>query len=221
MIKYIALTADNRFDLILHAYPNATNCKFQWYVVKDLNDNNPQKLQQQVYESLVLCDETIKKNLKDKWVYCHCITPDDNFNTGCVYLTDDVMEIMRRNSFEKICFYDEDGMIRSDVQYYSYLNKDCTKSSILGLKEFIDEMQESAGQSKNMYFDLMRWSKTQPFWCLFACRHDNYGIVAIGGHYCIGENANLHETMTCLSENMDPTWNISIHNTYFQETDKA
>lgn len=61
------------------------------------------------------------------------------------------------------------------------------------LKEFIDDTL-IIFNTDNIYFNLMRWSKEQPYWCIFIYDTNNF----IGGHYCLDLNANLHEVLNCI-----------------------
>jgi len=87
------------------------------------------------------------------------------------------------------------------------------------LQTFIKEMISFSGEKGDFSFELLRWSELQPYWCVFACKRDVgecltgiKGVTDIGGHYCIGEEANLH---TVLSDLADSGWPVKLHSYFF------
>lgn len=93
-------------------------------------------------------------------------------------------------------------------------------SFIFTLEDFIENVTAGAfEEDKTHYgFVLKRWSKKEPYWCIFACRFGSNGITgiegvqSIGGHYCIDKDANLHEILTTLSAK---EWKVEIQSDYF------
>lgn len=98
---------------------------------------------------------------------------------------------------------------------------------ISNLQEFIKVMMdvsttEKIEENDKFSFDLLRWSETDPDWCVFACSLLPEGskivgggiedVGGIGGKYCIGENENLHSV---LSELADSGWPVKIHSYFF------
>jgi hypothetical protein len=84
-----------------------------------------------------------------------------------------------------------------------------------GLKAFIKEVV-SGVEKGDFRFNLLRWSKEEPYWCVFACECGKTGISAIegiGGHYCIGKEENTHNV---LSELVDSGWKVEIHQDFFR-----
>ena len=87
------------------------------------------------------------------------------------------------------------------------------------LEEFIENIVSSM-EDGDLRFDLLRWSKEEPYWCVFACEHgDNTqtntnikGVTNIGGHYCIGREENLHGVLSLLA---DSGWKVEIHQDYW------
>lgn len=86
------------------------------------------------------------------------------------------------------------------------------------LYEFIRQSTENLNHGNRYVFLLQRWSRTDPFWCLFVCKtkksfvHDkNYSIT---GHYSFAPDANIHDILTVLT---DTGVDIKICNDYFKE----
>lgn len=90
------------------------------------------------------------------------------------------------------------------------------------LQTFIKAMVSDIEDNRNFCFDLLRWSKEEPYWCVFACEHGMEGVsvidgvCAIGGHYCIEKEANLHEVLSILA---DSGWKMKIHQNFFYDAD--
>jgi len=88
------------------------------------------------------------------------------------------------------------------------------------LQTFIKEMISCSGEKGDFSFELLRWSELQPYWCVFACKRGDIGecltgikgVTDIGGHYCIGEEANLHSV---LSELVNSGWKVGIHQCFY------
>mgnify|MGYP003435068433 CR=1 FL=1 len=89
------------------------------------------------------------------------------------------------------------------------------------LKEFVEEMISSVNKNTgNFRFVLLRWSKENPYWCVFAIEYekdtkfispiDNAKV--IGGHYCIGLSENLHDVLTTI---IDSGWKVEVHSYFF------
>lgn len=94
-----------------------------------------------------------------------------------------------------------------------------------GLHEFIKEIMSDIDENYedgDFRFDLLRWSKDQPYWCVFACEHKENtavtsiieGTIGIGGHYCIGTDERLHDVLSILA---DSGWKVEIHPYYFDK----
>lgn len=84
------------------------------------------------------------------------------------------------------------------------------------MKDMSVDVEKADGDFR---FDLLRWSKEEPYWCLFACEHGNAnvfsgidGVLGIGGHYCIGKEENLHVVLSIL---VDFGCKLEIHQDYF------
>lgn len=89
-----------------------------------------------------------------------------------------------------------------------------------GLEEFINNMVSSVGNG-DFRFVLLRWSKKEPYWCVFACEFGNIkrmvtgidGAVGVGGHYCIEKEANLQDVLSVLA---DSDWKVELHSYFFE-----
>lgn len=79
------------------------------------------------------------------------------------------------------------------------------------LRNFIRNIGSEA-KKEDFRFDLLRWSKKEPYWCVFVCECGETGVSGIGGHFCIGKDENVH---IVLSELIDSGWNVEIHQDYF------
>jgi len=83
---------------------------------------------------------------------------------------------------------------------------------------FIKEMISSVEIRGDYCFDLIRWSKEEPYWCVFACKHGNKGVSAIedvqgiGDHFCIRKEEPMHNVLTKL---VDSGWKVEVHQQYF------
>jgi hypothetical protein len=85
------------------------------------------------------------------------------------------------------------------------------------LKEFVTEMVSCVGKKKKDFgFVLLRWSTEEPYWCVFACKLDNFGIAAIGGHCCIKKDAKIQDVLTILAES---GWKVEVHTDFFADYD--
>jgi len=122
MEKYIILGIDGMFIIVVHACPNAIG-KFQWYLVDEPNDEKEYILNGQVYESITISSNNIGNEYpKNKWLCCRCEVEDENYNEGCIYLTNDFLEMITINQFDTINFIGKDGNIRNDVGYCKLMN---------------------------------------------------------------------------------------------------
>lgn len=121
MKKFIFIITNDDFIIILHACPNAIG-KFQWYWMDDPNDEVINKIEGQVYESITIASEQIKEKYKNKWLGCFCDVPDGKYHEGCVFLTDNVIEMIGENQFDNISFADQKGMTK-DNHFYCFSEK--------------------------------------------------------------------------------------------------
>lgn len=91
------------------------------------------------------------------------------------------------------------------------------------LNKFIKEMTfgiDENDKETDFRFDLLRWSKDEPYWCVFACEHKENttitsgfeGVVSFGGHYCIGKEEGLHNVLSMLA---DSGWRVEVHPCFF------
>lgn len=108
--------------------------------------------------------------------------------------------------------------------------KEMEKSKNNRLHDFIKAITSNVdenckdGDFGDFRFDLLRWSKDQPFWCVFACEHKENttivtkieDVISIGGHYCIGTNEGLHDVLSILA---DSGWKVEIHSWYFNDSE--
>lgn len=118
MRKIIIEHTKGDFFITIHAAPNMFG-KFQWYWMNEPNEVSGNDIKGQVYESITLSKENIKKNYMNKWLACHCEVDGECYNEGCVYLTGDFIEMIRSNLFDEVSFIGDDGNIRDDVCYIS------------------------------------------------------------------------------------------------------
>lgn len=116
MKNNIVLQTNGGFFITIHAAPNLFG-EFQWYCMDDPNQDSKANIERQIYESITLSSEDIKKNYMNKWLACHCEVKGEQYDEGCVYLTDDFIEIIKSNQFDAISFTGEDGNIREDICY--------------------------------------------------------------------------------------------------------
>lgn len=121
MKKFILLSCDGHFVIIIHACPNAVG-RFQWYLVDDPNSEKESNIDGQIYESITISSDTICNEYQDKWLCCKCEVLDDKYIEGCVYLTNNFIEMIKNNQFDEINFFDKDGNIRKDVNYHRPTN---------------------------------------------------------------------------------------------------
>ncbi len=94
-----------------------------------------------------------------------------------------------------------------EVKYLNMPN--CTRNEILqemNIKEFIQNNTENCEHPSQYILFLQRWSRQEPYWCLFigettkpitSEESNNYIIL---GHYCIEKESTLHDVMTTLAE---------------------
>lgn len=86
-------------------------------------------------------------------------------------------------------------------------------------KRFLEEIVTDAQSDEGDFgFVLLRWSKEEPYWCVFACSHGTKyvgssieGVTGIGGHFCISKEENFHNVLTVI---VDSGWKVEVHN-YF------
>lgn len=76
----------------------------------------------------------------------------------------------------------------------------------MNINEFIRNNTDNCEHLNKYILFLQRWSKQEPYWCLFIGENaehltseecNTYNIL---GHYCIEKNANLHDVLTTLAE---------------------
>ena len=118
MKKFIVAHLDGKFIIILHAAPSKTGT-FQWYWMNDQNDDHRINIEDEVYESIILSSDDIKEYYQGKWLACHCNIDDENssYNEGSVFLTANFGEMIRKNRFDSIAFFGNDGNICSNFEY--------------------------------------------------------------------------------------------------------
>jgi hypothetical protein len=88
-----------------------------------------------------------------------------------------------------------------------------------GLEEFINNMVSSVGNG-DFRFVLLRESKENPCWYVFACEFGSNkwivsgidGAIGIGGHYEIEKGANLQEVLSVLA---DSGWKVELHSYFY------
>ena len=76
----------------------------------------------------------------------------------------------------------------------------------MNINEFIGNNTDKCEQTSKYFLILQRWSKQEPYWCLFigenaehlTSEECNKNIIL--GHYCIEKEANLHDVLTTLAE---------------------
>lgn len=116
MEKYIILGVDGNFIVIVHACPNAVG-KFQWYLVDEPNEDVKFALDGHIYESVTISNDTISEKYQNKWLCCKCEIGDDKYTEGFVYLSNNFIEMISVNQFDRIEFFGENGNIRNDISY--------------------------------------------------------------------------------------------------------
>lgn len=119
MEKYIILGTDGTFVIIVHACPNAIG-RFQWYLADEPYGEKKNILNGQVYESITISSDDICAEYLHKWLCCKCEIENDNYIEGCVYLTNDFLEMIKANQFDIINFFGTDGNIRNDISYVNF-----------------------------------------------------------------------------------------------------
>lgn len=84
---------------------------------------------------------------------------------------------------------------------------------------FVSNVKEEIENTEigNFHFTLQRWSKKQPYWCIFACKHKEDKSLT-GGHFCVPEGANLHEILTLLA---DSGWEVDICKDFYVYGDET
>lgn len=112
MKKFIIMLENNKFIVIIHACPNSVG-SFQWYILDDPNSEIKTSIDGKIYECISITNEYIRDNYNGKWLACHCNIDGESFNEGCIYLTDNFIEIIKENQFDVIEFTDQNGNISS------------------------------------------------------------------------------------------------------------
>lgn len=120
MTKHIILNEDKEFLVIIHACPMETGL-FQWYTLVDPNECHKKNIKKEIYESITLSSDSIKQKYYRKWLACHCEVNGTSYEEGCVYLTDDFIDMIRENQFDTIDIFDKDGMVKRE--YINILKK--------------------------------------------------------------------------------------------------
>lgn len=67
------------FYLVCHTACNELG-NFQWFLKDDPNSEHEVNLENQVYESFSTDSNWIRKNAENKWLGCHCLLKDDEYN---------------------------------------------------------------------------------------------------------------------------------------------
>ena len=75
------------------------------------------------------------------------------------------------------------------------------------LKEFLQQVMNDVvedSEGEDIRFDLARWSRQDPYWCVFVCEHRNdnreFTNVGIYGHCQIKKKARFHRVIELLQE---------------------
>ena len=80
--KFITIARENKnadFYLVCHTACNELG-NFQWFLKDDPNSEHEVNLENQVYESFSTDSNWIRKNAENKWLGCHCLLKDDEYN---------------------------------------------------------------------------------------------------------------------------------------------
>lgn len=112
MKKCLMLSKED-FFLIVHACPNKQGV-FQWYVLDDPNNSKKRKLKGQVYESITIGKEWLKKKGNGKWLACHCIVDGEEYDELCCKLFNSFEMLLLKNKFDTVSVCGEDGNIRDN-----------------------------------------------------------------------------------------------------------
>ena len=118
MHKTIVLKDNKTFIVVAHACPKAIG-EFQWYLVDDPNSDKEYIIDGEEYESIVLSNDVINDTYKNKWLCCKCNVNGEIYSEGCIFLSDDFIEMISKNQFDEIQVCDEDGNIRTGFRYFT------------------------------------------------------------------------------------------------------
>lgn len=88
------------------------------------------------------------------------------------------------------------------------------------LQRFVEKVTCDTDGSGDFRFVLLRWSRAEPYWCVFACEHKENtantsrieSAIGIGGHYCIGAGERLQDVLSTLVRS---GWKVEIHPYFF------
>lgn len=85
------------------------------------------------------------------------------------------------------------------------------------IEDFVREVTADIKDSTNFSFVLKKFSKKEPYWCVFACKMDeNHGIINCGGHYCPSIDVRLSEILDVLASS---GWKTEIQSGFFIDWD--
>lgn len=107
---HIVICQDDQFYIIIHALDNIRDeyGEFKWYLMVDPNTDKREYLNGQIYESVTLGTAFLKEH-KGKWIGCQCIFTDISYDEGCFYLSDNFVDMLKKEQMDSICIADEDG----------------------------------------------------------------------------------------------------------------
>ncbi len=112
--KFITIARENKnadFYLVCHTACNELG-NFQWFLKDDPNSEHEVNLENQVYESFSTDSNWIRKNAENKWLGCHCLLKDDEYNeyTEMIcHLSSDILTMLRNNIFDMISTFNSQG----------------------------------------------------------------------------------------------------------------
>lgn len=117
MISYIVIDPyKDDFQIILHAAPNMQG-KFDWRVKNAPADASFRSIcQGNGYESISAGKEQLRE-YEGQYIYCHCLINGQEYDEPGIHISSNILKTIAMNIFDMISFYDENGMIRSDVKY--------------------------------------------------------------------------------------------------------
>lgn len=106
-IKGYDITAGNS-----QIFPKRHIAEIYWFLKDDPNSEHEVNLENQVYESFSTDSNWIRKNAENKWLGCHCLLKDDEYNeyTEMIcHLSSDILTMLRNNIFDMISTFNSQG----------------------------------------------------------------------------------------------------------------
>lgn len=129
MQRFLTSTREHDdFYCVLHAFDanqKAVNYSFQWYLMDELQSDAVEEISNQIFESITFNREFATEN-EGKWIYCHCEVDDKVYDTDPVCLSGDFIEMINRNLFDVVDFFNKDGNFDGTRRYVGVRPEACS-----------------------------------------------------------------------------------------------